>query len=137
MILSPFASKEHHDNYILILFMQACWSLTVNLPFTGFSFKTEMTSFYSIVLIPLETVRKEWMAKNEFSTTTKLAKHYGIFEHMFQKKEFVSSVRMSVKFGNTDQVHYGNFLTPSQVHVHVQCGVVIILSSGMVSIQLL
>lgn len=129
MILSPFTSKEHHDNYILILFMQACWSLTVNLPFTGFSFKAEVTSFYSIVLIPLETVRKEWMAKNEFSTTTKLAKHYGIFEHMFQKKEFIPSVRMSVKFGNTDQVHYGNFLTPSQVHVQYGVTVVIILST--------
>lgn len=76
--------------------------------------KLEKAARNDTLLIPLETVRKEWMAKNEFSTTTKLAKHYGIFEHMFQKKEFVSSVRMSVKFGNTDQVHYGNFLTPSQ-----------------------
>lgn len=54
------------------------------------------------------------MAKNEFSTTTKLARHYGIFKHMFQK-EFTPSVRMLVTFGETDQVHYGNFLTPSQV----------------------
>ena len=54
------------------------------------------------------------MAKNEFSTTTKLARHYGIYEHMF-KQEFTPLVRMLVKFGETDQVHFGNFLTPSQV----------------------
>lgn len=54
------------------------------------------------------------MAKNEFSTTTKLARHYGIYEHMF-KQEFTPSVRMLVKFGETDQVHFGNFLTSSQV----------------------
>ena len=54
------------------------------------------------------------MAKNEFSTTTKLARHYGIYEHMF-KQEFTPSVRMLVKFGETDQVHFGNFLTPLQV----------------------
>ena len=54
------------------------------------------------------------MAKKEFSTTTKLARHYGIYEHMF-KQEFTPSVRMLVKFGETDQVHFGNFLTPSQV----------------------
>ena len=69
----------------------------------------------STVSIPLETVRKEWMAKYEFSTTTKLARHYGIFENMFQGNEFIPSVRMLVTFGQTDQVHYGNFLTPSQV----------------------
>ena len=54
------------------------------------------------------------MAKNEFSTTTKLARHYGIYEHTF-KQEFTPSVRMLVKFGETDQVRFGNFLTPSQV----------------------
>ena len=55
------------------------------------------------------------MAKNELSTTTKLARHYGIYEHMFKQQEFTPSVRMLVKFGETDQVHFGNFLTPSQV----------------------
>lgn len=69
----------------------------------------------STVVIPLETVRRDWMAKNEFSTTTKLARHYGIFEHMFEQNEFTPSVRIIVKFGESDQVHYGNFLTPSQV----------------------
>lgn len=63
--------------------------------------------------IPLDIVRTDWMAKNEFSTTTKLARHYGIYEHMF-KQEFTPSVRMLVKFGETDQVHFGNFLTPLQ-----------------------
>ena len=55
------------------------------------------------------------MAKNELITTTNLARHYSIFEHMFQGKEFTPSVRMRVKFGETDQVHYGNFLLSSQV----------------------
>lgn len=55
------------------------------------------------------------MAKSQFSTLAKLARHYGIFEHMFEKKEFMPTVGMSVTFGETDHVHYGNFLTPSQV----------------------
>ena len=71
--------------------------------------------FYSTVHIPLDIVRKDWKAKNEFSTTAKLARHYGIYEHMFNQQEFTPSVRMLVKFGETDQVHFGNFLTPSQV----------------------
>lgn len=66
------------------------------------------------LLIPLDIVKKDWMAKNELITTTNLARHYGIFEHMFQGKEFTPSVRMRVKFGETDQVHYGNFLLSSQ-----------------------
>lgn len=70
----------------------------------------------SIVLIPLDTVRKEWMAKNEFSMTKKLARHYDIFEHMFNGEEFTPTVRMSVTFDNTDHVLNGNFLTPSQVY---------------------
>ena len=55
------------------------------------------------------------MAKSQFSTLAKLARHYGIFEHMFEKKEFMPTIGMSVTFGETDHVHYGNFLTPSQV----------------------
>ncbi|XP_029204256.2 39S ribosomal protein L38, mitochondrial-like [Acropora millepora] len=66
------------------------------------------------LLVPLETVRKEWMAKSQSTTLAKLARHYGIFEHMFEKKEFMPTVGMSVTFGETDHVHYGNFLTPSQ-----------------------
>ena len=67
------------------------------------------------VLIPLETVRKEWLARSEFSTTTKLARHYDIFEHMFNGEEFKTTVGMSVTFGETDHVLNGNFLTPYQV----------------------
>ena len=69
------------------------------------------------VFIPLETVRKEWMSKGEFPTTAKLARHYDIFEHMFNGNEFTPTVRMSVTFGDTGHVHNGNFLTPSQVSV--------------------
>jgi len=76
--------------------------------------KLERLARKGALSIPLETVRKEWMAKYEFSTTTKLARHCSIFEHMFQGNEFIPSVRMLVTFGQTDQVHYGNFLTPSQ-----------------------
>ena len=57
------------------------------------------------------------MSKSEFSTTAKLARHYDIFEHMFKGEEFTPTVRMSVTFGETDHVHNGNFLTPSQVRV--------------------
>lgn len=71
----------------------------------------------STVLIPLDTVRKEWMSKSEFSITAKLVRHYDIFEHMFNREEFTPTVRMSVTFGETDHVHNGNFLTPSQVRV--------------------
>lgn len=73
--------------------------------------------FNLTVLIPLDTVRREWMLKSEFSITTKLARHYDIFEHMFNGEEFTSTVRMSVTFGETDNVHNGNFLTPSQVSI--------------------
>ncbi|KAJ7337307.1 39S ribosomal protein L38, mitochondrial [Desmophyllum pertusum] len=66
------------------------------------------------LLIPLETVRKEWLARSEFSTTTKLARHYDIFEHMFNGEEFKITVGMSVAFGETDHVLNGNFLTPYQ-----------------------
>ena len=69
------------------------------------------------VFIPLETVRKEWMSKGEFSTTAKLARNYDIFEHMFNGNEFTPTVRMSVTFGDTGHVHNGNFLMPSQVRV--------------------
>ena len=69
----------------------------------------------STVLIPLDTVTKEFMSKSEFSTTTKLARHYDIFEHIFNGEEFTPTVRMSVTFGEKDHVHNGNFLTPSQV----------------------
>ena len=55
------------------------------------------------------------MTKSQSTTLAKLARHYGIFEHMFEKKEFMPTVGMSVTFGETDHVHYGNFLTPSQV----------------------
>lgn len=72
----------------------------------------------STVLIPLDTVRKAWMSKSEFSITTKLARHYDIFEHMFNREEFTPTVRMSVTFGEIDHVHNGNFLTPSQVRVN-------------------
>lgn len=57
------------------------------------------------------------MSKREFSLVTKLARHYDIFEHMFNGEEFTPTVRMSVTFGETDYVHNGNFLTPSQVRV--------------------
>ena len=57
------------------------------------------------------------MSKSEFSITTKLARHYDIFEHMFNGEEFTPIVRMSVAFGETDYVRNGNFLTPSQVRV--------------------
>jgi len=33
---------------------------------------------------------------------------------MFNREEFTPTVRMSVTFGETDHVHNGNFLTPSQ-----------------------
>ncbi|XP_068696683.1 large ribosomal subunit protein mL38-like [Montipora foliosa] len=68
----------------------------------------------NMLLVPLETIRKEWMAKSEFSTLAKLARHYEIFEHVFQKKEFTPTVGLSVTFEEKHQVHYGNFLTPSQ-----------------------
>lgn len=73
--------------------------------------------FNLTVFIPLDTVRREWMLKSEFSITTKLARHYDIFEHMFNGEEFTPTVRMSVTFGETDNVHNGNFLTPSQVSI--------------------
>lgn len=66
------------------------------------------------LLIPLEAVQKEWKAKNELSTTTKLARHYDIFKHIFNGEEFTAKTRMSVTFGETDHVIYGNFLRPSQ-----------------------
>ena len=71
----------------------------------------------STVLIPLDTVRKDWISKSEFSITTKFARHYDIFKHMFNGEEFTPKVRMSVTFGETGHVHNGNFLMPSQVRV--------------------
>ena len=69
------------------------------------------------------------MAKSEFSTLAKLARHYEIFEHLFQKKEFMPTVGLSVTFEEKYQVHYGNFLTPSQVctvgHLHLALFIVI------------
>ncbi|XP_027035548.1 39S ribosomal protein L38, mitochondrial-like [Pocillopora damicornis] len=69
------------------------------------------------LLVPLEAVQKEWKSKNEFSTTTKLARHYGIFKHIFNGEEFTATTRMSVTFGETDHVIHGNFLTPSQATI--------------------
>ena len=60
-------------------------------------------------------MQKEWKAKSEFSTKTKLARHYDIFKHIFNGDEFTTTVRMSVTFGEIDHVINGNFLTPSQV----------------------
>ena len=60
-------------------------------------------------------VRREWNAKHGAEDTRKLARHYGIYEHMFGGTEFTPSVEMRVCYGEECEVHKGNVITPTQV----------------------
>ena len=67
------------------------------------------------VRVPLDMVRKEWYAKHGAEDTVKLARHYGVYEHVFGGMEFSPSVEMRVSFGEDCEVYRGNFIRPTQV----------------------
>ena len=54
------------------------------------------------------------------ATTQNLARHYGIFEHVFGGMEFVPQSNLKVSFGSGCEVHCGNLLTPTQVLPYIQ-----------------
>ena len=76
--------------------------------------------FSHVVVINLEDVHKVWLAKEGFKHIHKLAKHYGIFEHIFGGMEFIPTKMMGIDYGQNDHhVHWGNFITPSQVSIYL------------------
>ncbi|XP_031556350.1 39S ribosomal protein L38, mitochondrial-like isoform X2 [Actinia tenebrosa] len=64
--------------------------------------------------INLDAVHKDWLAKG-LQSTRNLAKHYGIFEHIFAGLEFKPTVLMKIIYEQGNQeVKWGNFVSPSQ-----------------------
>ncbi|EDO33819.1 predicted protein, partial [Nematostella vectensis] len=66
------------------------------------------------VSIDLEGVHKEWTVNQNGSHIRSLAKHSGIFDHVFDGEEFSPCVNLDIRYESGAKVHHGNFLTPSQ-----------------------
>lgn len=74
------------------------------------------THFLSVE-IDLEEVKREWLHTTGPHHIMKLAKHFGIYEHLFGLAYFMPLVPMEVKFdgGEGDLCHavyYGNIIKP-------------------------
>ncbi|XP_029383804.1 large ribosomal subunit protein mL38 isoform X1 [Echeneis naucrates] len=66
--------------------------------------------------IPLDRVQETWEKTTAPFQIKRLAEHYGVFKDLFPMAHFFPQVFLHVHYGkdNSDQVHFGNRMTPTQ-----------------------
>lgn len=65
----------------------------------------------------LKQVKNDWLKTSGPFHVSRLAEHYGVFEHLFGAAYFIPRVELNVSFQNGDiasPVYYGNIVKPSE-----------------------
>ncbi|XP_065827478.1 large ribosomal subunit protein mL38-like [Oscarella lobularis] len=64
------------------------------------------------LLVPLNVIRQEWVTDGNWASHVNLvARHYGIYQHLFGGVEFLPKVDMTIEYG-CRRVHAGNHVAP-------------------------